>query len=484
MLKLIKSFFSLLILFSFFVCTAQKNSKPLLNREIEEYISKIQNKYVIPGISIAVIKDGKIIHRKNYGKANIEHNIPVSDKSIFRIYSLTKLIITVGTFQLIEQGRLSLEDSVSKYIHGLPTNWNSIQIKNLLTQSSGLPDIVNYEKLEENAAREKVFADAVQFKKGEKFEYNQTNFWLLQKVIEAVSKQNIETFITQNQFTDVSKNSVFFSTDSRDIIANRVTTYFNYETGKMQISLPNNGSYLNSCNGINITMDDFLIWDKKLNANKLISEKSKNKMWEAFPYTKSKERFTFGWDERIINGHLSYGFSGGRITAYRNFPKDNLSIIFLANGLGGNNFNVDNIVNQIAHLVDKDIVDYNDLAFESLLNTAQNNIDDFKNVFTALKNNPKYSNVNFEEHLNAIGYLLLNEKKNQEAILVFTLNTTEYSKSFNAFDSLGEACEVNKDFEKALLNYTKAKELNADESYQTNVSKKIKELEETIKTRK
>lgn len=484
MLKLIKLFLSLLIMFSFCAGVAQKKTKVLLNSDIDKYISQIQNRYVIPGISVAVIKNGMIIHRKNYGVANIENNIPVSDKSIFRIYSLTKLIIATGTFQLIEQGRLSLEDSVSKYIHVLPTAWNSIQIKNLLTQSSGLPDIVNYEKLDENAAQEKVFADDVAFKKGEKFEYNQTNFWLLQKVIETVSKQNIEAFITQNQFNDISGKTVFFSTDSRDIISNRVTPYFNYETGKMQIGFPYNGSYLNSCNGINITMDSFLIWDKKLNSNKLISEKSKTSMWETFPYSKSNEKFTFGWDQRIINGHLSYGFSGGRITAYRNFPKDNLSIIFLANGLGGNNFDVENIVDQIAHLVDNDIINYNVSAFESLINSAQNNTDNFKNDFTTLKNNPKYLNVNFEEHLNAIGYMLLNEKKIQEAILVFTLNTTEHPRSFNTFDSLGEACQINKDFEKALLNYTKAKQLNPDQSYQTAVSKKIKELEEIIKTRK
>ncbi|WP_052250024.1 serine hydrolase domain-containing protein [Flavobacterium sp. KMS] len=355
MQQLIKLFASAAIMLSFTICTAQKSTKSIVNTQIDQYIAQVQERSGIPGISLAVIKNGKIIHRNNYGKANIEHNIAVSDKSIFRLYSLTKPIIVTGVFQLIEQGKLSLEDSVSTYIHNLPSSWNAVQIKNLLTQSSGLPDIVAYEKLEESVAKEKVFADSLHFKKGEKFEYNQTNFWLLQKVIEIVSKQDIETFITVNQFEGKeSKKSVFFSTDSRDIILNRVTPYFYYATGKMQLDLPNNGSYLNSCNGINITMDAFITWDKKFSSNKLINDTSKKKMWEAFPYTKPDTKFTFGWDEQIINGHLSYGFSGGRITAYRNFPKDNLSIIFLANGLGGD-FNVDNIVNQIAYLVDNDI---------------------------------------------------------------------------------------------------------------------------------
>ncbi|MET3020171.1 serine hydrolase domain-containing protein [Flavobacterium hydatis] len=464
MLQLIKLFVSVTTILSFTICTAQKNSKPIVNIQLDKYISQVQEKSSIPGISVAVIKGGKIIHRNNYGKANIENNVSVSDKSIFRLYSLTKPIIATGVFQLIEQGRLSLEDSVSAYIHDLPSSWNSVQIKNLLTQSSGLPDIVAYEKQKESVAKEKVFADSIHFKKGEKFEYNQTNFWLLQKVIEKVTKQDIETFIKENQFNDKeSGKSVFFSTDSRDIILNRVTPYFYYATGKMQLDLPNNGSYLNSCNGINITMDVFIAWDKKFSSNKLINDASKKKMWETFSYTQSNTKFTFGWEEQILNGHPSYGFSGGRITAYRNFPKDNLSIIFLANGLGGD-FNVDAVVNQIAYLVDNDIIDYNVLAYESLLKIAQNNIADIKKTFTTLKKNPNYLNVNLEEYINAIGYILLNQdKKTSDAIIVFSLNAEEFPKSSNAFDSLAEAYEANKEFEKASLNYKKSKELKGKE---------------------
>jgi CubicO group peptidase (beta-lactamase class C family) len=487
MLKLIKLFSSLTVILSITTCIAQSKTKLIneSNTQIDQYVAQIIDRYEIPGISLAIIKNGNIMHSNNYGKANIEHNVPVSNKSIFRLYSLTKPIIATGVFQLIERNQLSLEDSISKYIQGLPNSWNSIQIKHLLSHSSGLPDIVKYEKLAETEAKEKVFNDSISFKKGERFEYNQTNFWLLQKIVEKLSKQNIEKFIIENQFDKQATNkNIFFSTDSRDIILNRATPYFYYSTGQIQIDCPYNGNYLNSCNGINITMDEFILWDKKLNNNKLINNKSKDKMWEAFPYTNSDKKFAFGWDERIINGHLSYGFSGARITAYRNFPKDKLSIIFLANGIG-KDFDIENIVNHIAYLVDKDIVDYSYLAFESLLKTAQNNISDFRNTFNTLKNNPKYLNVNFEEQLNTIGYTLLNQnKKNSEAIIVFNINTEEHPKSNNTFDSLGEAYETNKDFKNALLNYTKSRELSTDEDYRTKISKKTEELKEIINAEK
>jgi CubicO group peptidase (beta-lactamase class C family) len=480
MLKLLILFAAI---FSFTVSIAQvqpKNTQEL-GAQIDQYLTEVLVTYNIPGIAVAVIKNDKIIYNNNYGKANIEFNIATSEKSNFRLFSLTKLIIATGAFQLIEQNKLSLEDPISKYLHDLPVSWNSVQVKNLLTHSSGLPDIVNYEQLPENEAREKVFLDALQFEKGEKFEYNQTNFWLLQKIIEIISKQDIATFIKENQFSETADKDVFFSTDSRDIILNRVSQYSNFATGKMQIEIPNNGSYLSSCNGLNMTMDAFIEWNSKFNTNKLIEEKSKEKMWKLFPYTKSDSKFAFGWNERIINGHISHGFSGGRRTAYRNFPKDNLSIIFLANGIGSD-VNVENIVNRIAYFVDNDIVDYDFLALETLQKTAKENISNFQNTFMSLKKNPKFINVNFESHLNAIGYTLLyQDKKPAEALIVFNSNAKEYPKSFNVFDSLAEAYEINKDVKNALANYTKAIELNTDANYKTKMIKKINDLKDASK---
>ncbi len=472
-----KLFISLTALFFVIVSNGQEYSKnEKLSTQIDQYLAEVVSKYNMPGISVAVIQNGKIIHRNNYGKANIEYDIPVSNQSIFRIYSLTKTIIVTGAFQLIEQNKLNLEDPISKYFQDLPAAWNSVQVKNLLTHSSGLPDISNYEQLPEKEAKEKVFADALNFQKGEKFEYNQTNFWLLQKIIESVSKQDILTFITENQFAEIGNKNVFFSTDSRDIISNRVTPYSNYSTDKMQIDLSHNGSYLNSCNGLNITMDAYIKWDSKFNQNKLISEKTKKEMWEVFPYTKSDYKFAFGWDQHILNGHTSYGFSGGRRAAYRNFPKDNLSIIFLANGIGSD-VNVDNIVNRIAYFVNNDIVDYSFVAYETLLKTAQESVSNLETTFASLKNNPKYANVNFEEQLNLIGYALLyQDKKLPEAVAVFNFNAKENPKSSNAFDSLAEAYEANKDIKNALLCYTKSKELSTDAGYQAKVDKKINEL--------
>lgn len=438
---------------------------PTVNKpkeKIDAYIKHLQKRHEIPGVSVAVIKDEKVLYKETFGKASIEHNSPILEQSIFRVYSLTKPIIAVAVFQLIEKEKLSLEDTIGKYVKELPSSWNAIQIKHLLTHSSGLPDMAPYnrmEKLTEKEAKELVFKKDKLFDLGEKYAYNQTNFWLLQLIIEKVSGEALEDFIIKNQF-DGTREKVFFSSNSKEIIPNRVTPYFPFETGTIQIDHSSlKGRYMFAANGLNITMDAFLDWNQKLNSGQLISKETQAKMWETFPYTGSNKKFTYGWDKRIVNGHDSYGFSGSLITAYRVFPNDNLSIVFLSNGLG-NYYNIENIMNHIASIIDNDIVNVANQAFETLLQAGvEYRIDILEKEYLSLKNDKKYAKLNFENLINDVGYQLINQKKINKAIQVFTFNTQQFPNSANAFDSLGEAYYRDYQNKKAIKNYEKAIEL-------------------------
>jgi len=456
---------------------AQKKS------DINHYINHIMERHQIPGVALAIIKDGSVIHRENYGMASLEHNVPITEKSIFRLYSLTKPFIAVGIFQLIEENKLSLDDAVSTYINDLPDAWNSVQIKHLLSHSSGFPDmapIPKFQDLSEDEAKKIVFNEPIRFMPGEKYDYNQTNFWLLQRIIEKVTNQKLEDYILQYQFGQKEESKeVFFSSDSRDIISNRVTPYFPFATGRRIIEHSYlQGKYFYAANGLNITLNEFIKWDDSLNRNTLIAKALKSKMWEAFNYSNRDQKFTYGWDQHKVNNHLSFGFSGSFVTAYRNFPRDNMSIIFLSNGLGYW-YNIENIINHIASLVDEDIVDSNNFIFESLLQVSlEENFDSFQSTYTNLKGNTKYGNVNFEQQINYVGYMLMNLEKMHKAIAVFQMNVREYPSSWNAFDSLGEAQEKDGDNTNALRNYKKALVLNTENKneYNTKLKKKIKEL--------
>ena len=173
--------------------------------KIDNYLKKILSDNGVPGATLAIIKDGKVIHQQNYGYANLEHEVPVSDKSIFRLYSLSKPIFSVSVFKLIEQGKLNLEDEISLYLEDLPKVWNAIKIKHLLTYSSGLPDMaqpyLEIRDLTEEAIKARTYPLSINFEKGDRFEYSQANFWLLQRILEKVTKSKVSDFVLNHQFS-------------------------------------------------------------------------------------------------------------------------------------------------------------------------------------------------------------------------------------------------------------------------------------------
>ncbi len=450
------------------VCKAQMESTDL-NKKIDAYVGTISERNGIPGAAVAVVKDGKILHKAYYGNANLEHDVPVTSKSIFRVYSLTKTVVATAVFQLLEQKQLSLEDKVAIYIDDIPEAWGDIQLKHLLTHSSGLPDmapIMDFENLTEVEARDKVFGQPLRFQFGTRYDYNQTNFWLLQRIIEKVTEEKIEDFIFQGQFWDVTDSTVFLSSDSRDIVSHRVTPYFPFRNGKLIIDNSYlQGRYMLSANGLNLTLEDYIQWNAKFEQNQLIGQATKDNMFKLFAYIEADKAFAYGWDSRELNGHASYGFSGSLVTAYRIFPEDNMSIIFLSNGLE-HYYDIENVINHLASFVNEDIYDANNEVFEDLLAKAiDRNTDEMLNHYRVLKDDSHFETVNFESILNNIGYVLLRLEHPKKALKVFELNTNEYPNSWNVWDSLAEGHEHLGDTKNAIHNYEKSLILNPDNKH-------------------
>lgn len=461
------------ILFSTFACTEKNTAidkeeriQTPLQHEINNYMEEYQERYSIPGISCAIIKNGEIIFRKNYGYANLEHKVPVTDSAIFRLYSLTKPIISVGVFSLIEKGEIRLEDKVSDYLDNVPKEWQEVQIKHLLSCSSGLPDMVQpyneIKDLEEEAIKQRSFALPIHFKAGARFEYSQTNFWLLQRIVEKVSNMSISDFIIQRQFSKDSK-SIVFSSDARDIINNRATSYFPFSKGTMTIEHPYYlGDYSYSMNGLNLSLTDFIDWDKKLNKGALITKETIDQMWESFPFSESEDLFAYGWGKFSSSNSLSYGFTGTGCTLYRNFPEKGLSVIFLSNGFSAWH-NMDYLANTLAHKVDATIIDNDALYSEKLLSAfSKGGITLFKESYLNMKTDEQYKDIDQASHLINIGFMFLDTRKESNSIDVFQFYVQEFPDSWYAYNCLGLALEQNNQPNKALSNYKKALELNTE----------------------
>ena len=325
------------------------------NKEINIYVAKIQKQYNIPGLALAVIKNGEVIHKKNYGFANIELAVPVNDKTLFPLFSTSKVISVITVYQLIEQKKLSLDNYISDFLDDLPNSWKKVQIKNLITHSSGLPDIVNYGSDNEVDAQQKVYKDTIKFAPNKQFDYNQTNYWLLNRIFQKVVGKTLSKYILDTQFQSLLQSVAYEGNNMK--LVNNLSYGYVYSLNNAQF-LKRNWSfpeYLYGAAALNMTLNAFVEWNKRFDNNEIISEKTKAQLFTPFNY-EVKRDFTYGLDLLTNNGEISYGFSGGVSTAFRKFKNNNLTIILLANGqfIPKDNLNgINEVVNNIANIAFK-----------------------------------------------------------------------------------------------------------------------------------
>ncbi|NIF06654.1 serine hydrolase [Chryseobacterium sp. Tr-659] len=417
-----------------------KNSKDDLRQNIDAYLRQVRSDNQIPGLAAAVIKNGKIIYEGYYGKASLAPESSVNKNTLFGIFSTTKLISTVGVFQLIEKNKLNLNDPVSKYIDHFPGEWEKVTIKNLLTHSSGIPDVVRFEDipptLSDDEKLQKLSQKPMQFETGNQFRYNQTNYWLLTIIIEKITGKSFDDYIVDHQFP-LAKTGVVFSSDRGEFIKNRAYKYdYDNQTDQYVRNIGNDGIRAHSGNGLNLSLSELIQWNDRLDKNELLKKETIQMMWTPFEFKNKKDHFLYGWAEYPLNKNNSYGFSGGNVTAFRKFPSQDMTIIFLSNGY--RYFDVqDQVINHIAGMVDQNLADHYLLSDEKItsdfLNIPYQNAE--KNYLKIKNENPGW---NFERRLNSIGYALMKNHRIDDAIKVFELNTKQNPDSGDAFDSLGE----------------------------------------------
>lgn len=475
-----KSFLIAVLLFAFNLSFSQKNEDKLIEQKIDKYIKEVIAINEIPGVALGVVKNGKVIYEKYFGVANLEDNKAADKNTAFKIFSTTKLITNIGVFQLIEKGKLSLEDPISKYLDNLPNEWQQIKVKNLLSHSSGLPNIIMFEDIPATLPYDEKIVilskKPMEFATGNQYSYNQTNYLFLTKIIEKITGLGFDDYIFKNQFPSI-QSGVYLSSNLGEALPNGAFRYnYSSDTNKYTKSTADFGFDAHSANGLNITLQNFIRWNQNLDKNLYIKKETKYSMWEPFAFTNNTDRFAYGWEIIPVNKILSYGFTGGNETAFRKFPNNDLTIIFLSNGHKyGNLYVQSQVVNHVAALVDKTLIDDYLLAGEKInqdflkLDIAKSE----ENYLTVKKNHPDW---NFEYRLNIIGYTLLNYGRIDDAIKVFELNAKENPKSGNAFDSLADGYFKNNQLDTSLQNYKKSLELLPDNTNAKEMVDKINKL--------
>lgn len=297
---------------------------------IDRYVREVQQSHQIPGLALAIVRDGKVIHRENYGAANIEFDVPVSDETVFPLFSTTKIFSVVAVHQLIEKKKLSLNSTLSEILDDLPETWREVKIKHLLSHSSGLPDIAAYENQVESEAQKAIFAQAILFNPGAQFDYNQTNYWLLNRIFQKITGLSLSDYILTTQFLG-TQETVFFEGNHLAVHPHFSVGYNNVGSKLMKRNwhFP---QYNFGAAGLNMSMNAFLEWHKKLESGALLSAASLANLRQAFVYDQARS-FAHGWDLIYVDGVASYGFTGGMATAFRQVPQKKMTIILIANAM-------------------------------------------------------------------------------------------------------------------------------------------------------
>lgn len=302
-------------------------------------VERIMKDQKIVGLSLAVVKNGRPLVNKGYGLANAELNVPVSSETVIRLGSVSKQFFTTAILKLQEEGKLSIEDPVHKFFADAPETWRPIQVKHLMSHTSGLkreaPAYDNNIIQPDLVVIKSAYALPLDFKTGEKYQYCNLAYFMLAEIITQVSGKPWQDYIQEKLFIPAGmKNSSM--TDFYPVIPNRASGYM-HKNGVLlnadaMVAVRPSGGFLS-------TSSDMILWDKVLREkNNILKKENWELLWQPVIKTtgdpNSKAHYGFGWiiDER--KGHKVIEHGGANIgfrSYYTRFVDDDLSIIIMTN---------------------------------------------------------------------------------------------------------------------------------------------------------
>jgi len=302
-------------------------------------VQRMMKEQKIAGLALAVIKNGKAVVNKGYGLANVELNVPVTEKTVIRLGSVSKQFFATAILKLMEEGNLSIEDHVHKFFPDAAETWKPIQVKHLMSHTSGLkregPAYNNSIIQPDLVIIKSAYSLPLDFKTGEKYQYCNLAYFMLAEIIKQVSGMPWQDYIREKLFIPAGMKNTGM-TDFYPIIPNRASGYMH----KKDVLVNADAMYaVRPSGGFLSTSTDMILWDKVLREKNIILKKENwELLWQSFIKTSddatSKEYYGFGWAINELNGRKVVQHGGSNIgfrSYYTRFVNDGLSIIIMTN---------------------------------------------------------------------------------------------------------------------------------------------------------
>jgi len=332
---------------------------------IDDFIKRQIRKRHIPGLSLAILKDGHVLKMAGYGYANLELRAKATPQTVYELASMSKQFCAASILLLKQDGKIDLDAPISTYLDGTPDSWKAIKVRHLLTHTSGLPregiktsdktgraDYTHDEMLKSAAAMK------LEAEPGERYSYSNLGYNLLAMIVEKASGKSYGEFLEQRIFGPL-KMTASRVNDLHSIIPNRACGYV-WSQGRVKIGESTSPTLYFGAGAIVSTVQDLAKWDAALYSDKLLNADTRKQMVTLTRLKSGRNAYYgFGWFLGSLHGHARMSHDGllsGFRTYITRFTDEHLTIILLTNQSSLSDPAV--IANGIARDFLPDITDY------------------------------------------------------------------------------------------------------------------------------
>jgi CubicO group peptidase (beta-lactamase class C family) len=285
--------------------------------EVDAHIQEAMRKHNIPGMSVAVLRDGKLLKAKGYGVASVELDSPATAETVYQLASMTKPFTAMGIMLLVEDGKVRLDEPVSRYLNDAPRTWDRVTVRHLLTMTSGIKDYSaqiedSAEEFTESKLYRVIAGYPLDFTPAEKWSYSNSNYVLLALMIRKVTGQPWDTFLGDRVFKPLGMAATRRDSPP-EVIRGRASLYEWHDNALVNCRFLNPTLLDNGDGGLLSTVLDVAKLDVALVPGGALRRESLQQMWTPVGFNgRTLKHYGFGWYLNELGGQRIVLHGGGR----------------------------------------------------------------------------------------------------------------------------------------------------------------------------
>jgi D-alanyl-D-alanine carboxypeptidase len=303
--------------------------------QTDDYLKAQMDRFHLPGLSLVVVKNGKIVKAAAYGLSDRERRTPAAPETVYKIGSVSKQFIATGIMLLVQEGRVAVDDPISRYLDGTPPAWQPITIRHLLTHTGGIiresPAFDPWKVQSDAEVIKAAYAVPLRFPPGTKWEYCNVGYFALAQVITRVAGQPWHQFLEEKVFRPAGM-SMTAPTNITPTLPNRAVGY----TGNANARVADDWRAMRPSGAFLSTVLDLAKWDALLYTDAVLSPATRRQMWTPARLNDGTPvDYGFGWTVQTRNGHRVVSH-GGALPGFKaqlvRFVDDGVTVAVLTNG--------------------------------------------------------------------------------------------------------------------------------------------------------